>query len=418
MPVFPANIRFPIRDANGNPTSTVVDMGDMFLRKEQYLTAGLWMWGSNQDEYNNIPAGQLGTNDNLNRSSPTQIGTLATWRQVSCGYRHSAAIKTDGTLWAWGENVRWGEVGISNNTARYSSPVQVGSMTDWKTVACSYGAVFALKTNGTLWAWGRDGYGELGQNNTVNYSSPVQVGTMTDWKQLSVGSFHVLAIKTDGTMWAWGEDTYNTGFPGGPSGRLGLNYPWFAKSAYSSPVQVGSLTDWKQTAGSARSSAAIKNDGTLWTWGSNGDGQLGLNAPITVDYSSPVQVGSLTNWRSVSGGRHHFAAITKEGRLYMWGRNTDGDLGLGNTASYSSPVIVGSSTNWKQVSCGYGWTAALKTDGTLWVWGRNQEAQLGLGNIVNYSSPVQVGTLTSWKSTVNGGCGYYHTGAIQSPDLP
>jgi alpha-tubulin suppressor-like RCC1 family protein len=400
--VFPANIRFPIRDANGAATSTVVDMGDMFLRKEQYLTAGLWTWGIG--DY-----GATGQNSISDTYSPVQVGTLTTWRQVSCGYRSGAAIKTDGTLWTWGWN-GFGQLG-QGDTADRSSPVQVGTLTSWKSLVCGYGTVVALKTDGTMWAWGRDGYGELGQGNIVDYSSPVQVGTLTDWKQISAGSFHVLATKNDGTLWAWGENAYF-----GVGGWLGLNT---SEDAYSSPVQVGSLTTWKQVAASARSSAAIKTDGTLWTWGTNSSGELGVGN--TINYSSPVQVGALTTWRSVIGGRHHMAAITNDGKLWMWGQNSDGALGSWNTTDQSSPVQVGSLSNWKQISCGYGWTTAIKTDGTLWSWGRNNYGQLANGNSgsgSNTSSPVQVGTLTSWKSTVYGSCGYYHTAAIQSPDLP
>lgn len=406
--LFPANIRFPIRDANGNPTSTVVDMGDMFLRKEQYLTAGLWTWGDNND---NSVGGWLGLGDAYDRSSPSQVGTLTTWRQVSCGYRNLAAIKTDGTLWGASSN-EFGVLGQNNTTPR-SSPVQIGSMTNWKTVCSASQWMLALKTDGTIWTCGYNWAGQLGNDTVVHYSSPIQVGTLSNWKQIAVGSYHALAIKNDGSLWSWGEDTYSVG---APSGRLGLNYPWFANSQYSSPVQVGSLTNWKQAAGTARSSAAIKTDGTLWTWGSNNNNEMGNGNSI--DYSSPVQIGSMTDWRSVSGGRFHMAAIKKDGTLWMWGNNDNGALGLGDTARRSSPVKVGALNNWKQVTCGDGWTTAVKTDGTLWSWGWNIFGMLGQGDTTSRSSPVQVGTLTSWKSTADGGCGYYWTAAIQSPDLP
>jgi alpha-tubulin suppressor-like RCC1 family protein len=396
-------------------------MGDMFLRKEQYLTAGLWAWGDNN--YGSV-GGWLGLGDAYDRSSPSQVGTLATWRQVSCGYRNLAAIKTDGTLWGASSNEN-GVLGQNNITPR-SSPVQVGSMTNWKTVCSGNRWFLALKTDGTLWTCGYNVYGQLGDGTSGvtegpgadaglnSKSSPIQVGSLSDWKQISAGSFHALAIKTDGTLWAWGEDTYTS--PGFGSGRLGLNYPWFQYSRYSSPVQVGSLNNWKQVAASSRASAAIKTDGTLWTWGSDNYGQLGLNNII--DYSSPVQVGSLTDWRSVSGGRFHKAAIKKDGTLWTWGENGTGALGQGDTINRSSPVKVGALTNWKQVTCGDGWTMAVKTDGTLWSWGRNDFGTLGLNDTTSRSSPVQVGTLTSWKSTADGGCGYYWTAAIQSPDLP
>ena len=409
MAKFPSGFSFPIRDVNGNATTAIVDMADMFTQKDIFLTAGLWSWGRNSDGYQ---VGQLGLGDTNEHNSPTQVGTLTTWKQISCGYANAAAIKKDGTLWAWGNN-RFGEVGKNDTTSR-SSPVQVGSMNDWKTVYAASEWVLALKSNGTLWTWGYNWAGQLGNGTSLEYSSPVQVGSLSNWKQIAVGSYHALAIKNDNTLWVWGEDTY-----GGASGRLGLNNSYIEFSRYSSPVQVGSLSNWKEIAGSARSSAAIKTDGTLWTWGSNNNNEMGNGNSL--DYSSPVQIGSLTDWKSISAGRFHMAAIKTDGTLWMWGRNDEGALGLGDTVNRSSPVKVGSLTNWKQITCGYNYTIALKTDGSLWSWGKNNFGMLGNGNSgggSNTSSPVQVGTLYQWKSTAIGGCGYYGTAAIQSPDLP
>ena len=146
--------------------------------------------------------------------------------------------------------------------------------------------------------------------------------------------------------------------------------------------------------------ANLKTPG-LSTWGSNTYGQVGLGD--VVYRSSPVQVGSLTNWKSVSGGVNHTAATKTDGTLWTCGYNAYGQLGLGNTISRSSPVQVGSLTNWQSVSCGYSYTAATKTDGTLWTWGSNGSGALGLGDSTSRSSPVQVGSLTNWKSVAGGG---------------
>jgi alpha-tubulin suppressor-like RCC1 family protein len=387
--VFPANIRFPIRDVNGKATGTSVDMGDMFLRKDQYLTAGLWAWGYNAN-------GQLGLGDLSRRSSPVQVGSLTTWRQAAVGWLHSAIIKTDGTLWASGNSAN-GQLGL-NDTTQYSSPVQVGTSTNWKQIAAGFYHSVAIKTDGTLWAWGYNIYGQLGLDNTVNYSSPVQVGALADWRQVATGSFHALAIKNDGTLWSWGLNS---------AGQLGQNNI----AAYGSPVQVGALTNWRSVFGGSSNSGAIKTDGTLWAWGNNTYGQLGVGN--TVDYSSPVQVGSLNTWRQVTV-LYHTAAIQTDGTLWTWGYNVSGQLGLGDTADRSSPVKVGTLTTWKQISAGEH-TAAIKTDGTLWSWGYNLYGQLGLNDRTDRSSPVQVGTLTTWKQVT---ASISDTIAIQSPDLP
>ena len=138
----------------------------------------------------------------------------------------------------------------------------------------------------------------------------------------------------------------------------------------------------------------------LWSWGYYPFGQLGLGN--TNAYSSPKQVGALTNWSSVSCGSYFTVSIKTDGTLWSWGYNYTGQLGLGNTTSYSSPKQVGALTNWLSVSCGYFHTVSIKTDGTLWSWGRNNSGQLGLGNTTNYSSPKQVGALTSWTKLFKG----------------
>jgi len=304
-------------------------------------------------------------------------------------------------LWASGQN-NTGQLGLNDVSGR-SSPVQVGALTNWRLVSCGKYSTLVTKTDGTLWAWGRNPNGELGDNTIVHRSSPVQVGALTNWKQVSgtitaaaLGS-HTISVKTDGTLWSWGHNGY---------GNLGLN----DLVHRSSPTQVGALTNWKQVSSAGGgSSAAIKTDGTLWSWGKNSYGNLGLND--IVHRSSPTQVGALTNWKQVAGGWKHVLAIKTDGTLWSWGNNTNGALGQNNTTSYSSPVQVGTLTNWKQVVGGFYYSAAIKTDGTLWSWGQNNFGQLGLNDIVHRSSPVQVGSLTNWKLVSSGD---YHIAAIKT----
>jgi len=214
---------------------------------------------------------------------------------VSCGATHAEAIKTDGTLWTWGGNGYYGGLGLNNTTNR-SSPTQVGSLSNWKLVSAGKYYSAAIKTDGTLWSWGYNFLGQLGLNDTVHRSSPTQVGALTNWKLVASGYYQMTAIKTDGTLWTWGYNFY---------GELGIN----DTTNRSSPVQVGSLTNWKLVASGSgyHQMTAIKTDGTLWTWGYNFFGQLGLNN--TVHRSSPVQVGALTNWKQVTTGFYFSAAI-------------------------------------------------------------------------------------------------------------
>jgi alpha-tubulin suppressor-like RCC1 family protein len=381
---------FSVVDPNtGNPQ----DLGNRYVSKDYLLdvypnlvpgrtSPGLWGWGDNN-------RGALGLGDTNTISSPVQVGSLTNWKQISVGFQQSSfAIKTDGTLWSWGDNqnIQLGQ----NNFTSYSSPVQVGSLNNWKQVSSGYYACLAIKTDGTLWAWG-DNAGDLGLGDTLDRNSPVQVGSLTNWKQVSSSYYFTSAIKTDGTLWTWGENSY---------GQLGLG----DTTSRSSPVQVGSLYDWKIVATGESHTIAIKTDGTLWTFGNQiNAGQLGLGD--TTSRSSPVQVGSLTNWKNVSGGRFHTVAIKTDGTLWAWGLGINGQLGLNERFSRSSPVQVGSLTNWKQTTCGLFHTLAIKTDGTLWAWGGSDSnrGQLGLGDSIGTSSPVQVGSLTTWKQVETGG---------------
>ena len=292
-------------------------------------------------------------------------------------------------LYSWGYNVS-GQLGLGDNVGR-SSPVQVGGLTVWLESTSGYGHTLAIKSDGSLWAWGKNYNGQLGLGNVTYYSSPVQVGALTTWSKIGSGpgggSDFSLAIKSNGTLWSWGAND---------SGQLGLgdSGSYYGRS---SPVQVGALTTWANISCGSNFSLAIKSNGSLWAWGNNGYGQLGLGN-VTY-YSSPVQVGALTTWLKVVGGGYYTLAIKTDGTLWTWGRNDNGQLGLGNVTYRSSPVQVGALTTWSKIGNGKAHSLAIKTNGTLWSWGKNEYGQLGLGDYGSYygrSSPVQVGALTSW----------------------
>jgi hypothetical protein len=398
-----ANFTFPILNSSGSPTSTTVNFDDMFVKKDYFLNGVLWSWGVNS-------TGELGIGGFpgvlYNYSSPILVGTLTNWKQITLGAGNFGTnvhvIKTDGTMWAWGAD-DYGVLG-DNSTASfgyYSSPIQVGSLTNWKQIADGGLSSSAIKTDGTLWAWGYNGYGQLGNGTTTSYSSPIQVGSLTNWKQVAKGDYFGAAIKTDGTLWSWGFNN---------KGQLGNG----TITTYSSPIQIGSLIDWKEiyVGNNTNYVMALKTDGTLWAWGGNQYGQLGLGD--TIDRSSPVQVSSLTDWKQISLGQTHAIAIKTDGTLWAWGGNQYGQLGNGNTTLYSSPIQVGSLTNWKQISGGVLHTGAIKTDGTLWTWGYNNSGQLGDGTGINKSSPVQIGRFTSWKQIA---CAEKVSLAIASADI-
>jgi alpha-tubulin suppressor-like RCC1 family protein len=372
----------------------------------------LWTWGSGGD-------GQLGDNTVTGRSTPvTTFAGGTNWKQVNSGISYMAAIKTDGTLWTWGR----GPLGnnFSESTNRPTPVTTFAGGTNWKQVSCALSDgvvggrthVAAIKTDGTLWLWGRGPYGQLGINNALLATARLTPVTTfaggTNWKQVSTGNLCTAAIKTDGTLWTWGY---------GLTGRLGNG----SFSNQLTPITTfAGGTNWKQVACGGlligSHTAAIKTDGTLWTWGYVGNGRLG-NGAITGNISTPITTfAGGTNWKQVSCGGYHTAAIKTDGTLWTWGFNSSGQLGDNTATNRSTPVTTfAGGTNWKQVSCGGYHTIALNDDGVnkrLYVWGDNRNSRLGTNWFSLDILPSQTfAGGTNWKQV---DVGRYHTGAIKT----
>ena len=249
----------------------------------------LWTWGRNN-------LGQLGNGNTTTQNSPVSVvGGFTDWVQVSIS-SIGAGIRSNGQLWTWGRNT-YGSLGDGTTTNR-SSPVSVlGGFTDWIQVSSGGLHVAAIRANGTAWAWGNNGDKRLGDNTYDNRSSPISVlGGFTDWVQISAGSDHTAGLRTNGTAWAWGDNG---------SGRLGDG----TTTNRGSPVSViGGFTDWIQISAGGLHTTALRADGTVWCWGYNVRGQLGDNT-TTNRSSPVSVVGGFTNWISIDSGSIHTAAL-------------------------------------------------------------------------------------------------------------
>lgn len=357
----------------------------------------VYTWGLNT-------CGRLGDGSLVTKSSPvTTSGGGTLWCQVSAGGSHTAAIRNSGQMFTWG-NGACGMLGSGQLTTRCVPGTVVGNTCDWRQVSAGLCHTVAVKTNGSLWTWGLNTSGRLGDGTVINRSSPVQtsVGGLT-WCQVNTQYAHTGAVKTDGTLWTWGFNT---------NAQLGDN----TVTTRSFPGTVsGGGTNWCQVGTGDRHTAAIKTDGTLWTWGYNGTGQLG-DATITSRRSPGTTSGGGTDWCRTSGGCRHTAAVKTDGTAWTWGCNISGQLGSGVTTSRTSPgTLVGGGTDWCQISAGCAHTSAVKTDGTSWSWGSNASGQLGDNTVVNRSSPVCVqGNLCGWCQISSGTS---HTAAINSVSI-
>ena len=352
---------------------------DKYLQDLWNNDTHLFAWGANG-------AGNLGLNNGpaAKRSSPTQVVGTGGWVSLGTNGQTNrgaiAGVKEDGTLWTWGQNYR-GQLGV-NSTTYHSSPIQIPGTT-WAHISMGPHAL-AVKTNGTLWSWGDNGNGQQGVNDVIVRSSPVQIGSATDWDKsskfkLTNGYDRSYAIKTDGTLWAWG---YNQ------KGNLGLNN----RTHYSSPVQIPGTT-WNLISSDLSMTFAIKTDGTLWSWGRN-EYHGGLGQNNRTEYSSPVQIPG-TDWRNIWSGQYNTIATRTDGTLWTWGLNDRGSLGQNNKKAYSSPVQI-PGTDWSNGVMGENTAIYRKTDGTLWGAGLNSQGQYGWPGLSNYgpttwrSSPIQL----------------------------
>jgi len=283
----------------------------------------LWAWGNNW-------FGQLGDGTTINSNTPVQESTHASnWVTISAGGGHTVAIKTDGSLWTWGWNIL-GQLGLGDTTNR-ETPVQVLPGTTWETVSAGDHTA-AIKTDGSLWAWGKNTYGQLGDGTTIDSNTPVQESThASNWVTVSAGYDHTVAIKTDGSLWTWGDNSY---------GKLGLGDTTINSNT---PVQESThASNWVTVSARGSHTAAIKTDGSLWTWGQNTYGQLGNGTGGSHINHTPAKIWGkdANNWKTVSAGYYHTTAIKEDGVLWSWGSNFDGQLGDATRKDRTTPVRV------------------------------------------------------------------------------
>jgi alpha-tubulin suppressor-like RCC1 family protein len=387
------------------------------------------------------------TNNQTSVGDLTQIDSDSDWKDVSSfssnvyEFVGGIGLKTNGTIWSWGRNSE-GQLGDGTTTYR-SSPVQIGSGTDWDKVHACKDFAFAIKSNGTLWSWGENSLSQLGTSNLIDRSSPVQVGLLDTWKYITGNSTYSAGITNEDVIKTTGDNTYTAALGYDYSNTIALRvsslknikdtsngefetfyidetgkiWGWGNNATgiisssnlpYQSPVQVTNASDWSKISANHSHVMAIKDNGTLWGWGLNTSGQLG-DRTIT-SKTSPVQVGSGTDWYKVFTGNAVTFGIKNNGTLWAWGLGTSGQLGDNVVVSRSSPVQIGSDMNWSDIFPGQSATTTfgIKTDGTLWVWGVNSSYQYGNeDSVVSRSSPTQIGSDVDWKSFMTNGTAHH-----------
>jgi uncharacterized repeat protein (TIGR01451 family) len=336
----------------------------------------LWAWGENL-------SGQLGNGTRNNTPTPTQVSGLSNVVSAAASNGFTLASLSDGTVWAWGFN-GYGQLGDGTITERLL-PVQVSGLTNVIAVAAGSFHSVALKSDGTVWTWG-SGY-TLGNNTTANSNTPVQVSGLANVRAISARGDHTLALKTDGTIWAWG---------GNSNGQLGDG----TTTLRLLPVQVINLTGVVDisaggTTGGSDHSLAVRNDGTVWAWGDNFHMQIGLPTQDFTPHPTPLQVGGLSSAAAVNGGGDHSLALRSDGAVWAWGDNNRLQLGDSTNCCRPTPQPVPALAGVRAMAAGNSHNLVLLNDGSLRAWGVNSSGQLGDGTTTNRMSPVSVSGLAS-----------------------
>lgn len=395
-------------------SAEVVASGGGVISSTAFKPAVPMAWGDNT-------WGQLGDGTTIQRSRPVPVSGLADVIDVAAAGSHTIALTRDGAVWAWGLSVN-GSLGDGTSDGRYQrTPIQVlgpggtGTLNDVIAVATSsFEGGLALKRDGTVWAWGAEDNGALGDGNTSGFSgTPVQVvgpggvGFLTDIVSIAAYAGHSLALKSDGTVWAWGFNAY---------GQVGDG----STTARSTPVQVvgpggtGFLTNVIAIAAGQLSSVALKSDSTVWTWGDNSYAELGngtyTNSSTPVEVVGPGGSGTLSGVVAIAAGALHVLALKSDPTLWAWGADSHDQLGIHGAASQRAPVQVFGSggtalTGIAAIAGGGEHSLVLKNDGTVQTWGRNAEGQLGDGTTTDSFQPVTVSDLTDVVD-VRGGYDY------------
>lgn len=334
----------------------------------------VWAWGDNS-------FGQLGDGTSIQRLVPVQVSGLSGISAISMGSNHAIALKGDGTIWSWGSN-SMGQLGFSANNYSQSTPVQVEGIGGVSVIVAGGNHNLALKGDGTLWAWGYNGAGQLGDGTILQRNTPIQITGLSGIAAFSAGMNHTAVVQVNGSVWTWG---------GNLNGQLGDG----ATDYYTVPVQVAGLSGASAISAGHLHSLALRGDGTAWFWGDNSRGQAGDGTNLMCP--TPIQVSGVTGVASIAATTNRNVILKMDGTVWSWGMDMYGNGSV-------TPALVEGVSDIIAIAAGANPTIALRRDGTLRAWGNNSFGEVGDGTTTRRQTPVQVANLTDVAAIAAGSC--------------
>jgi alpha-tubulin suppressor-like RCC1 family protein len=325
---------------------------------------------------------QLGLGDDVDRLAPMRVGRSEEWLDVAAGQEHTCALHAPGELYCWGENST-GQLGLGDTIAR-TQPMRVGGHTDYVTLTCGGDNCCAVRVSGALYCWGDNHQGVPAQGDLTgepDVLAPSRVSEQLRYSRVSVGEAHACAIDESGSLWCWGRNE---------EGQLGVGLP---PTQARMPLQVGTVGDFREVAAGQHHTCAIRGEGELYCWGSNEFLELGIGRDMLDDARvafEPVRVGVDDDWATVGVGWFHSCAIKRSGALYCWGRSDEGQLGGERMRREGLPQPTAQGTRFRALALGSFHTCALDADGGVQCWGANTDGQLGTGDTAPRGIPTPV----------------------------
>jgi alpha-tubulin suppressor-like RCC1 family protein len=346
--------------------------------------------------------------------SAANAANFEDWDTVSAGGYHTCGIRHGGRLYCWGID-HSGQVGDGGSNTRSLSPERIGSFEDWATVSGGQNHTCGVRDSGKLYCWGNDGSGQVGDGDANSATAPRRIGSHEDWATVSAGDYHTCGIRHGGQLYCWGDN--QCGQVGDGTAVSDPCREGFEDHKARSPRRIGTFEDWANVSAGGFHTCGVRKNGKLYCWGNDDAGQVGDGDADPGAVTAPLRIGTFEDWANVSAGGFHTCGVRKNGKLYCWGNDENGQVGDGEAGSPAlAPRRIGTFEDWARATAGWEHACGIRHGGKLYCWGKDDDGQVGDGDDPNpATAPRRIGTFEDWAA-IDGGvrhsCGVRTNGKL------